>query len=695
MKRICSLLLVAFLGQSAMAQMAGWSYVQPILVHENSGATVTNYQLAITVNTADLVTAGEMLSTGDDIRFTSGCTGGTDYNYWIESGMNTASTKIWVKIDTLPANGSKTIYMQYGNSSATVVSAISGTFFGPHSATDSIAGGAAGGVTNSQRGIRFAANEDLLVTAFGKNEPNGSMRYVTLFKVSDQSIVYQTQVGGPAGQYSYGNIPTPLWLTQGAQYILEMYQGGSDGYYFGPSTSQIGQHLTYLDMRYCNGCDQNTYPQNFLNSIHYGYPDLWYYSKTNVTPAPTYEWDSYQIAPANDSIYVCIGDSVALTTAINGGATPYTISWTNVAVNDPSVISPMASPANSMTYYVNVTDACGVSKMDSIHVEVKPLPVFTVSAVPTLICNGESSTLTVVGNYTYAWEDGGTDLDTVVTPGSTTGYTVIATDVFMCQQEDSVMVTVNVPLTATHNVAICANESHTVGTHVYNTSGTYIDTLAGVTSCDSIVTTVLTIDALPEATHTVTICFGESLTVGNNTYSVAGTYIDTLSGFSSCDSIITTVLSIQEDIDAEIQQIGYYLVADVGGDGYQWIDCNTNTPLNGETSSSLEVTENGSYACTVTIGNCTKQSNCITINDVGINEPSALSSLSVYPNPTNGELKLLSGIQQDIFFLDSKGSVLQRVALPANETITLDISTYANGVYFIRHGNYITRLIVE
>ncbi len=268
------------------AQPAGWSFLQPYQITENSGSLVVNYQMKIVFNSQSLIGLGQMLSNGNDIRFGKDCAGNVLYNYWIESGLNTTTTTVWVKIDTLFASSNRTFYMFYGNSSATAVSSVPNTFVGPMSATDSVASGGAGGVTNSQRGFRFAPTQDLLVTSFGKREPNGTNRYVTLFDFATQAIVSQTQVAGPAAQYSYGPLANPIWLTNGTQYVLELYQGSTDGYYFG-SSSQIGQHMTYLDMRYCNSCTQNTFPTNVLGNYQYGYPDLWYYIKNNVSPAPT------------------------------------------------------------------------------------------------------------------------------------------------------------------------------------------------------------------------------------------------------------------------------------------------------------------------------------------------------------------------------------------------------------------------
>ena len=244
-----------------ISQPTGWSYVQPISVTENTGTLTANYQLKLTVNTQALITAGKMNSDGSDIRFGKNCAGTTLFNYWIESGINTPSTIIWVKIDTLQANATSKIYLFYGNTTATSVSAVNGTFVGPISSTDSVSSGGAGGVGDSQRGFRFQPNEDILVTSFGKREPTGTTRYVTLFDNTSQAVITQTTVSGPAAQYSYANISNPIWLMSGTQYVLQLFQATSDGYYFGTS-SQINSRITYLDMRYCNSCNQNTFPTN-------------------------------------------------------------------------------------------------------------------------------------------------------------------------------------------------------------------------------------------------------------------------------------------------------------------------------------------------------------------------------------------------------------------------------------------------
>lgn len=261
----------------------------PIRIKNNSGTPMSNTSVRLVINTQALITLGLMQPDGDDIRFAANC--GLEplstLGYYIEGPMNSANTVIWVKVPSIPANDSTLVYMYFGVPSVSGVSSPSNGLNGPHSSTDSVASGASGGAVNSQRGFRFSPNVDMLITHFGKREPNGTPRYVTLFDQTTQTVLRQKQVSGPSAQYSYDTLGAPIWLTTGTQYQIQLYQGSSDGYYFGTS-SQIGQHLTYYDMRYCNSCTQNSFPTSVLTGYHYGYPDFWYFIPSNpVTPAPT------------------------------------------------------------------------------------------------------------------------------------------------------------------------------------------------------------------------------------------------------------------------------------------------------------------------------------------------------------------------------------------------------------------------
>lgn len=486
MKKIYATLLAAFSMITAFAQPAGWSYLRSITAVNTTATQAIGYQLRLTIDTQTPIGAGHMNANGDDIRFGKECNGSTLFNYWIESGINTTNTVIWVKLDTLPASGTVQFYMYYGNNSAAATSAISGTFVGPQSSTDSVTGGSPGGVTNSQRGFRFAPNEDILMTAVGKNEPTGTTRYVTLFNFSTQAILSQQQVSGPAAQYSYANITTPIWLTSGTQYLLEIYQGSSDGYYYGASP-QAGQAITYYDMRYCNSCTENTFPTSSLGGMHYGYVDMWYFSKTTLASDPTVTLASEAAGLATVSTMntsaVCESDSASLSVPVSGGVTPYTYSWSPAGgVSNPSIANPNASSVFSTTYTCTVTDACGSAVTCENVIPVNALPTVTANVSTDSVCIGSSFVPMGGGATTYSWTGGLTD-NSPYTPTATDSYTVTGTDANGCSNSASVSVEV-LPLPAvtasvTDNT-ICPGDSVTFtgsGANMYSWDNSVTDNM--------------------------------------------------------------------------------------------------------------------------------------------------------------------------------------------------------------------------
>jgi hypothetical protein len=95
-----------------------WLYRQIVTIDNSSNPSeLTNYPVLVTIDTQSLITAGKMDVNGGDIRFRDGT---SELDFWVESGMNTSSTRIWVEVPTIPANSTKTIAMYYGNPERTI-----------------------------------------------------------------------------------------------------------------------------------------------------------------------------------------------------------------------------------------------------------------------------------------------------------------------------------------------------------------------------------------------------------------------------------------------------------------------------------------------------------------------------------------------------------------------------------------------
>jgi hypothetical protein len=97
-----------------MTWLTNWNYRKLITI-SNAGSILSDYQILLTIDTATLIAAGKLLLSCNDIRFTSSDET-TLLNYWIESGCNSSSTNIWVKIPSILSSPlTTTIYMYYGN----------------------------------------------------------------------------------------------------------------------------------------------------------------------------------------------------------------------------------------------------------------------------------------------------------------------------------------------------------------------------------------------------------------------------------------------------------------------------------------------------------------------------------------------------------------------------------------------------
>ncbi len=511
MKTISTILLVSSLSFKMLAQLSSYAFKQSVTVSNTSTTTAINYQLKLTVNTQTLISASQMLVSGDDIRFFKSCNSSTLYNYWIESGINTPTTSIWVKVDTIYPGTSRTFIMAYGNPTATAVSSIPLVFNFAGSSTDSVATGAAGGSVNSQRGFKFSPNTDILVTSFGKREPNGTTRYVTLFDNTSTTIIAQQQVSGPLGVYSYSALPNPLWLTQGTQYVLQLFQGAADGYYFG-SSSQIDPRLTYYDMRYCNSCTQNTFPTSSLAAMHYGYADFLFYYKNIVIPAPTYSINA-SLPPilviTAPSFTICSGTSLNLTVS---GATTYT--WNSGATT--TTIS--VTPTTTTTYSVSGTlNSCVNSK--TISISVNSAPIVTTNSGS--ICLGGSFTIIPSGASTYSYS-GGTS---VVSPTVTSSYSVTGTNTLGCSATVVSSIIVNsLPIITVNSGSICLGEFFTIspsGASTYSYTGGSSVVSPSVTSSYTVTgTNTLGCSATTVCSVTVNACVGIIELENNNKVSI-------------------------------------------------------------------------------------------------------------------------------------------------------------------------------
>jgi hypothetical protein len=194
--------------------------------------------------------------------------------------------------------------------------------------------------------------------------------------------------------------------------------------------------------------------------------------QVSVSSSPT-------ISAANRT--VCAGTSTVLTAS---GATSYT--WNTGATTSSISVSPTVTTI----YTVTGSNASGCSNTRTVSVTVNNAPTIIVSANPTTICSGESSTLTAIGAISYIWSAGGSGANITVTPLSTTIYTVSGTS-SGCVGNTTVAVNVNpTPTVSVNDQTICPGGTATItagGASTYlwdngSTSASIVDSPSANTS---------------------------------------------------------------------------------------------------------------------------------------------------------------------------------------------------------------------
>ena len=92
--------------------------------------------------------------------------------------------------------------------------------------------------------------------------------------------------------------------------------------------------------------------------------------------------------------------------------------------------------------------------------------------------------------------------------------------------------------------SICDGDSLLFDTSYVNVDGFHISNTIDSLGYPDIIVTELSTILITSSTQSFSICNGDSLVVGSNVYTSSGNYIDTLSAFTSCDSIIYTSLLV-------------------------------------------------------------------------------------------------------------------------------------------------------
>jgi hypothetical protein len=283
------------------------------------------------------------------------------------------------------------------------------------------------------------------------------------------------------------------------------------------------------------------------------------------------------------------------------------------------------------------------------------------------ICTGDSTL--IFGNYQ---SQSGNYYDTLISQ-------------FGCDSILSQQLIVNQSITyQLPDISICYGDSVSIFGNNQTSAGVFYDTIISQFGCDSILSQQLIVNqSITYQLPDISICYDDSVSIFGNYQNSAGVFHDTLISQFGCDSIIWVNLSVQPLIDTSVSNNDSILISNQVADSYQWIDCQTNQPIMGANQIGFTPSQTGNYSVEITVGNCTKVSNChfVLINSVSVSE---MPIIDLWPNPTSNQLNISSSANQisSIKIMDLQGKIVLESQISEKES-RIDVSKWINGIYII------------
>ncbi len=364
------------------------------------------------------------------------------------------------------------------------------------------------------------------------------------------------------------------------------------------------------------------------------------------------------ITAAVSNSLICENDVITVTA--NGVGAGGTYTWNSTG---GSAASFTAAPLIPTSYLVVGTNSLNCSAQGQAVVVVLPAPVLSAVANRTLICNGQSASLTVSGGTLYNWANGPQTAGYTVSPNAFTIYSVMGTHSvnLLCTATTSIAIAVITPsVNYTSSVAICDGQSATLtasgattytwngipvssGQQVFtpNVTTSYVlitNTQSITTNCPATYTAQVIVNPNPVLVATTTktnnVCRGLS-----NTLTVSGASSYTWTGVTSNSSSVAVSPSLT-----------------------------TTYTVTGTNSSGCE----SSTVVTAKIASCN-----------GISENGVVSNIQVYPNPNNGDFKVSTAGDINLTLINSIGQVVRSLSLNTANNHEVEIKDISNGVYFL------------
>ncbi|MCB0481395.1 MAG: T9SS type A sorting domain-containing protein [Flavobacteriales bacterium] len=436
----------------------------------------------------------------------------------------------------------------------------------------------------------------------------------------------------------------------------------------------------------------------------------------------------------SNSVNYCAGDSLKLTnsSSTNGTAT-YTWFRNDTVVGTSRDYMEILPSVGNRSYKLVSSDTC---ESDTVVKTIKVIPPPELGP-DTSICLGDQLTLTVATGWaTYKWNTNNTGR--IERVSSTGKYVVTTTLASGCVRSDSVSVTVVGPFFSLgQDKTICPNgstvldagvgtwksilwsTSDTTALLTVNTPGSYIATVTNSIGCNynDAIQVTRDKDSVLTITGADTVCIGDSV------YLQAPTHFASIKWFDNDTNAITKGVGTAGNYSLmattntgchvyDTVHVGFDTlpIVSLGNDtvlcnGKSWL-IQTNTPnillyrwQDASRKSTFNANKKGTYSVVITDDNGCNGTDTVVVdykdcevidpvdtNKTSVNPHHISSGVSIYPNPTLGNVTVKFQNSQstvEVQLLDMMGRVVLKTSRTETDQVELNLEGFNSGKYVL------------
>jgi PKD repeat protein len=381
----------------------------------------------------------------------------------------------------------------------------------------------------------------------------------------------------------------------------------------------------------------------------------------NDVTNPTITCPSDQIETPDANCEFTLPDYTGLVSGVDNCATPVSITQSPAASTVIAGNTPITLTANDGN---GNTSSC---TFDVILVDV---------VEPTAICQNATVYLGVNGDVSLP----ATEIDNGSTDNCLGLAFSLSQSVFTCNEIGSNVITMTAS-DGSNNTSTC------------NATITVLDTISPTLPAITDLNSECSITPTPPVA--VDNCSGNITGIADVTFPISAlgttlvtwTYTDDEGNTSSqTQNVIISAMDVSTTTNLGLD-LTQTISANANGYAYQWIeDCGvTDSEIIGATNIDFMVPSNGSYAVILSLGSCSDTSDCIIVDNLGIDNSVENLYLNVYPNPTTGKVSVELGRMYEnvtVSVLDAIGQIVLKKKYTSTEQLFFDLNE-SPGLYII------------